>query len=192
MIVPITADGHVVMLRQYRYLIDRWCWEVPAGGVHPGESAEQAAIRELAEEAGYVVGAVAALGGYAPSKSVSNERLDLFLATGCTPAPERLAHDRPNSCASARCRSPTRLRWSTAARSSMVRRRWRCCSRQGASRRKCGWRLTRLPLASAFALLCPTRLQTPAPADDIRAEEQEFGSGMPPQAQGRARSMRWC
>ena len=33
MIVPITADGQVVMLRQYRYLLDQWCWEVPAGGV---------------------------------------------------------------------------------------------------------------------------------------------------------------
>ena len=93
MIVPITADGRVVLLRQYRYLLDRWCWEVPAGGVHRGESAEQAAIRELGEEAGYAAGAVVALGGYAPSKSVSNERLELFLATGCTPAPERLAHE---------------------------------------------------------------------------------------------------
>jgi ADP-ribose pyrophosphatase len=93
MVVPITGDGRVVLLRQYRYLLDRWCWEVPAGGVHAGETAEQAAIRELAEEAGYAAGAIVPLGGYAPSKSVSNERLDLFLATGCAPAPGRLAHE---------------------------------------------------------------------------------------------------
>jgi ADP-ribose pyrophosphatase len=93
MIVPIAADGRVVLLRQYRYLLDRWCWEAPAGGVHPGETAEEAAVRELGEEAGYAAGAVVSLGAYAPSKSVSNERLVLFLATGCAPAPERLARE---------------------------------------------------------------------------------------------------
>ena len=30
-VVPITADGHVILIRHYRYTVDDWCWEVPAG-----------------------------------------------------------------------------------------------------------------------------------------------------------------
>lgn len=87
MVVPLTPDGQVVMLYHYRYLLAGWSWEVPAGGIHPGETARAAAARELAEEAGYAAGELVPLGGYYPSKSVSNERLDLFLATGAIPLP---------------------------------------------------------------------------------------------------------
>jgi ADP-ribose pyrophosphatase len=93
MVVPVTPDGRVVMLRQYRYLLAAWSWEAPAGGVHPGETASAAAARELAEETGYAASALVPLGGYYPSKSVSNERLDLFLATGVTPLPAVPAHE---------------------------------------------------------------------------------------------------
>lgn len=93
MVVPVTADGQVVLLRQYRYLLDAWSWEAPAGGIHPGETGAEAAARELAEETGHRAAAIVSLGGVYPSKSVSNERLDLFLATDVTPTPEGIAHE---------------------------------------------------------------------------------------------------
>ncbi len=43
----------IVLIRQYRYPLGDWIYELPAGLIDPGESAEQAAIRELREETGY-------------------------------------------------------------------------------------------------------------------------------------------
>lgn len=92
-VVPITPAGQVVLLRQYRYVAGEWCWEVPAGGRDPGESSLECAARELAEEAGYTAARIEPLGQMLTSKAVSNERLELFLATGATPAPDALRHE---------------------------------------------------------------------------------------------------
>ncbi|MEM8556354.1 MAG: NUDIX hydrolase [Bacteroidota bacterium] len=51
--IPVTDDGHVVMVEQYRYGIERTSLEFPAGAVDPGEDIEAAARRELLEETGY-------------------------------------------------------------------------------------------------------------------------------------------
>ena len=52
-IIPLTDDGQIILIRQYRYPPDVWCWEVPAGSMydHAG-SAEELARRELLEEIG--------------------------------------------------------------------------------------------------------------------------------------------
>ncbi len=51
--VPVTADGQIVLIRQYRYPIDEWCWELPAGGLHDHDgSLEALARKELAQEIG--------------------------------------------------------------------------------------------------------------------------------------------
>ncbi|WP_250285179.1 NUDIX domain-containing protein [Frankia sp. CiP1_Cm_nod2] len=47
-------DGSLVMTRQFRYAAGRWSLELPQGGVLPGESATDAALRELAEETGWI------------------------------------------------------------------------------------------------------------------------------------------
>ena len=52
MIIPVTEDGYVVMLKQYRPAISDYLYELPAGIVDPGETLEQAARRELFEETG--------------------------------------------------------------------------------------------------------------------------------------------
>jgi len=54
-IVPVTTTGEMLLLRQYRYPIRAWCWEVPMGGIEEGEDGEdpEATVsRELLEEAG--------------------------------------------------------------------------------------------------------------------------------------------
>ena len=53
-VVPLTASGQIVLVRQYRYPVRNWVWEVPAGSIEPGESSREAAHREMAEEAGGV------------------------------------------------------------------------------------------------------------------------------------------
>lgn len=47
-------DGALLMTRQYRYAIGRWSLELPQGGQEPGESAADAAVRELHEETGWI------------------------------------------------------------------------------------------------------------------------------------------
>jgi 8-oxo-dGTP pyrophosphatase MutT (NUDIX family) len=51
-VLPIEDSGLVYLIREYRYAIDRYSLEVPAGGIEEGESVEEAAYRELKEETG--------------------------------------------------------------------------------------------------------------------------------------------
>ena len=52
-VVPVTAEGRVVLIRQYRHGIRDVTIEMPGGMIDPGESPEAAARRELQEETGY-------------------------------------------------------------------------------------------------------------------------------------------
>ena len=81
-IVPVTAEGEVLMVYQYRYTIDEWCWEVPAGSVKPGQSAEEAARAELREEVGGLGGQLDYIGRFFLANGICNEVGHIFLATG--------------------------------------------------------------------------------------------------------------
>jgi ADP-ribose pyrophosphatase len=81
-ILPFVDPDTVLLIRQYRYVARRVTWEMPTGGVHPGESLEQAAQRELAEEAGYRAGRLVPVSTFHTSKSVVDETAHLFLAEG--------------------------------------------------------------------------------------------------------------
>lgn len=54
-VVPQTADGKLVMIREFRYPINDWCIAFPAGLVDPGEDPAHSIDRELREETGYAV-----------------------------------------------------------------------------------------------------------------------------------------
>jgi 8-oxo-dGTP pyrophosphatase MutT (NUDIX family) len=56
--VMIWKDDKILLVRQYRFVIDDMSWELPGGGLKPGESLEEAAIRECREEAGIEPGSV--------------------------------------------------------------------------------------------------------------------------------------
>jgi ADP-ribose pyrophosphatase len=51
-VIPLEADGRVVLIRQFRAAIDRELWEVPAGSLDDAEPADAAAKRECEEEIG--------------------------------------------------------------------------------------------------------------------------------------------
>jgi ADP-ribose pyrophosphatase len=86
-VLPFLDPGTVVLIRQYRYVARGVYWEMPTGGVHPGESLEAAAQRELREEIGFTAARLVPLPSYHTSKSVVDETAALFWADGLSPAP---------------------------------------------------------------------------------------------------------
>ncbi len=92
-IVPVTTDGQVVVLEQYRYPVDQWCLEVPAGGTHDtgDESLRQVAEKELREEVGATAKDFTHLGTFYTSPSLTDEKCHVFLAENVSLAqtPER-------------------------------------------------------------------------------------------------------
>ena len=65
-LLPVPEPGHIVLIRQYRYAVNRWLWELPAGSVDPGEEPDAAARRECHEEIGLVPETVVRLGAFLP------------------------------------------------------------------------------------------------------------------------------
>ena len=81
-LVQMPDDGHVVLIRQYRYPVDRVLWELPAGTLDPGESPEDAARRECHEEIGLVPTEVTRLGSFFPTPGYCDEEMVFFKLTG--------------------------------------------------------------------------------------------------------------
>jgi len=81
-LVPITAAGEIVLVRQYRHAIARWAWELPAGSLKPGEHPRSAALRECHEEIGLVPGTLEPLGRFFPTPGYCDEEMHVFRATG--------------------------------------------------------------------------------------------------------------
>lgn len=81
-ILPMTADGDVMLVRQYRHAIGRWVWELPAGSLKKGEDPEAAAIRECHEEIGLVPTKMQRLGSFFPTPGYCDEEMIFFKASG--------------------------------------------------------------------------------------------------------------
>jgi 8-oxo-dGDP phosphatase len=77
-------DRGVLLLWRHRFITDTWGWEVPAGGVEPGESPAEAAAREVYEETGWEPAPVTPLGTYAPVNGSADAVFHLFTAAGAT------------------------------------------------------------------------------------------------------------
>ena len=92
-IVPLTENGSVILLRQYRHSVGGYIWEIPAGTLDAGESALACARRELVEETGYTARHFEKLATITPLPAYSDERIHIFQATGLESACQNLDAD---------------------------------------------------------------------------------------------------
>lgn len=83
-VIPVTDDGDVIMVRQFRYAFDRVLLEIPAGKLEPGEDPLCAALRELEEETGMVAESVQHIGELYTTVAILDEKIQMYLATGLT------------------------------------------------------------------------------------------------------------
>lgn len=81
-VVPVMSDGQIVLIRQYRYPVDAWCLEIPAGGTHDREGVplKQVARDELHEEIGATCGSIEQVGMFYTSNTHSDQTSHVFLA----------------------------------------------------------------------------------------------------------------
>lgn len=79
-VVPITPNGEVVMIRQYRHGSSEVTLETPGGLVDAGERPADAAARELLEETGYRASELTSLGEVNPNPALFRNRLHAFVA----------------------------------------------------------------------------------------------------------------
>lgn len=81
-VIPLTPDENVILVRQYRHGIRDITLEIPGGLVDDGDTPEQAAWRELAEETGYGAKEMISLGAVHPNPAIQNNLCYTFLAKG--------------------------------------------------------------------------------------------------------------
>ena len=81
-VIPLTPDGQVVMVRQYRHGVGEVLLEVPGGLVDPDETPLEAAHRELLEETGCQAEEITLIGASFPLPALLDSRHHIFLATG--------------------------------------------------------------------------------------------------------------
>lgn len=88
-VIPLTARGEVILIRQFRHGIRATTLELPGGMVDPGETAEEAGLRELREETGFVSDSWKTLGWVHPNPAIQTNRCHTLLAQNCTLEGER-------------------------------------------------------------------------------------------------------
>jgi 8-oxo-dGTP pyrophosphatase MutT (NUDIX family) len=81
--VPVTEDGKIILVHQYRHALGEVCLEIPGGCVDDTDKNFDAAIaRELLEETGYSFSSYEHLGKISANPSTNNNLMYMFLATG--------------------------------------------------------------------------------------------------------------
>ena len=92
-IVPVTENGNVLMLKQYRHAIGEYIWEIPAGTLDNQEDPLDCAKRELIEETGFSARQWKKLGAITPVPGYSDEKIHLYLATDLATDKQNLGKD---------------------------------------------------------------------------------------------------
>jgi len=92
-LVPVPAPGKVILVRQYRYAVNAFLWELPAGSVDEGESPEEAARRECHEEIGLVPSTIVRLSAMYPTPGYCDEEMVFFRLSGLDKTDEKAEVD---------------------------------------------------------------------------------------------------
>lgn len=92
-IIPVTKDGKIVVVKQYRKALERTIVEIPAGRIEVGEDPMLTARRELEEETGLGTKDIAYIQSFATSPGFANEIIHLYVARGLYPIENPAAGD---------------------------------------------------------------------------------------------------
>ncbi len=77
-LVPVPEPGHVILIKQYRFSLNTWMWELPAGSVDEGETPENAARRECHEEIGKIPATIVRLAAMYPTPGYCDVEMVFF------------------------------------------------------------------------------------------------------------------
>jgi NADH pyrophosphatase NudC (nudix superfamily) len=75
-----TRGAEILLIRQYRFIVDEYVWAIPSGAADAGESLGQAAGRELREETGFTAARISPFMHCYASYGCSNQRFEIFHA----------------------------------------------------------------------------------------------------------------
>ncbi len=92
-VIPVTEDGRILMVSQYRNALERYTLEIPAGGLNPGEATVLAAARELEEETGYASDSLELLLTIRTTVAFCNEKIDIYVARSLVKTHQHLDED---------------------------------------------------------------------------------------------------
>jgi ADP-ribose pyrophosphatase len=92
-LLPVPEPRHIILIRQYRYAVNRMLWELPAGSVDPGEEPEAAARRECHEEIGQVPDTVVRLAAWFPTPGFCDEEMFFYRLSGLSTPTQAAAQD---------------------------------------------------------------------------------------------------
>lgn len=92
-IVATPAPDQLILIRQYRPVIERWIWELPAGSLDPGETPDTAVVRECQEEIGLTPRRVTPLGSWYPTPGFCDEIMHFYLCEDLAPPEGPITRD---------------------------------------------------------------------------------------------------
>jgi ADP-ribose pyrophosphatase len=92
-VMPVDEKNRVLLVKQYRLPAQKYLWELPAGRIDEGETALQAARRELREETGYRARRFEKLAEFYPSPGFLAEKMTIYIARDLTPGKQTPMED---------------------------------------------------------------------------------------------------
>ena len=92
-VIPVTDDGDVIFVNQFRYAFNKVTLEVPAGKLEKGEDPLEAAMRELSEETGIEANRIIPMGALYTTPALMDEIIYMYIATELTQGEQHLDED---------------------------------------------------------------------------------------------------